>query len=188
VLVVIVAGVGVLAAKVADLAASYPTPRVTLSRTPFPSSTEPQLPGEPTARPLGTPTPYAVPATLRTAEERLEEWDASAALELLLPLLDQLSSVEDLTRLNTDLARAELILGHFQRAAGYYEAAFALGPTPELLLEVANAYDLGGDLHSALGRYLRLASWESAAEDLRQIARDRARDIVGVLGTPTPGP
>jgi len=93
-----------------------------------------------------------------------------------------------LARLNTDLAHAELLLGHFQRAAGYFEAAFALDPTPDVLLDLASAYDLGGDLHTALARYLRLASWEVATETLRQVARNRARDIVSVLGTPTPGP
>jgi len=109
---------------------------------------------------------------MRTAEAHLGQGDGAAALELLVPQLDRITSADDLARLNADLAQAELLLGHFKRSAGYYEAAFALDPSPEMLLELASAYDLGGDLHSALARYLRLAAWDGADETLRQIARD----------------
>jgi tetratricopeptide (TPR) repeat protein len=129
-----------------------------------------------------------MPAIQATAEARLAEGDPAGALELLVPLLGGAASGEELARINEDLARAEFLLGHFQRAAGYYEAAFALDPEADLLLELATAYDLGGDLPSALSKYLRLANWDGADEDLREMARARARDILSVIGTPTPGP
>ena len=186
-LVVIAAGVRLLASKVAAIAAPTTVPMATFTlASPAPAESQPRA--TLTARPPGTPTTSLLPSEMRTAEAHLEQGDGAAALELLVPQLDRLTSADDLARLNADLAQAELLLGHFQRSAGYYEAAFALDPSPEMLLELASAYDLGGDLHSALARYLRLAAWDGADETLRQIARDRARYIVLVLGTPTPGP
>ena len=186
-LVLIVAGFS-LSARVGELAAVRQP--VEEQPPPAPSPPPSSLPASPTpiAQPEMTPAQSSTEGELTAAEAMLEQGDGGAALERLLPLLNQITQAEALARLNSDLARAEFLLGHFQRAAGYFEAAFAYGPTPELLLELASCYDLGGDLHTALARYLRLADWADAPADLRQVARERARDIVGVLGTPTPGP
>jgi len=186
-LVVFAVGALVFAAKVAAFAERTSIPRSTFASTSSPTPSGSQPSPALTDQPPGTPTTSPLPSAMRTAEAHLEQGDGAAALVLLVPQLDHLTSAEDLARLNSDLAQAELLLGHFQRSAGYYESAFALDPSPEMLLELASAYDLGGDLHSALARYLRLAAWDGADEILRQIARDRARDIVSVLGTPTPG-
>ena len=185
VVVVMAIGAVYFTARTMAFSAARGTPLATLTSAPTPSETEP--PATPAKDTPGPPTSTPIPPGLATAEAHLAAGDGASALNALVPLLDQLTLPEDLARLNSDLAMAELQMGHFQRAAGYYEAAFALEPSPELLLELASAYDLGGDLHSALARYLRLASWDEADEILRQIARDRARDIVSVLGTPTPG-
>lgn len=186
-LVLILAGFS-LSARVGELAAV----RQAVEEQPTPVPSPPPSSSPPSPTPIAqlerTPAQSSTEGELTAAEAMLEQGDGEAALERLLPLLNQVTQAEELARLNSDLARAEFLLGHFQRAAGYFEAAFAYGPTPELLLELASCYDLGGDLHMALARYLRLADWADAPADLRQIARERARDIVGVLGTPTPGP
>lgn len=187
-LLVCLLGAVLFVAKIAALSTAMPPPGLGPVAAPSLAAVATQTLLPPPTQLQGTPTSSPAPDVMGLAEASLERGDASTALELLLPLLDQLDSARDLARLNTDLARAEFLLGHFQRAAGYYEAAFAMDPDPTILFQLASAYDLGGDLHSALARYLRLADSVEATEDLRQIARERAREIVSVLGTPTPGP
>lgn len=188
-LILVAAGAIYVAAKAIALTqerSHLPTPSVTASPWSTQRTFEQASPRPPqtAAGPSDTP----MPAIEATAEAKLTEGDPAGALALLAPLLGEPASGDELARINKDLARAEFLLGHFQRAAGYFEAAFALDPDPAILLDLATAYDLGGDLHSALAKYLRLASWEGAQEDLRQMARDRAREIVNVIGTPTAGP
>jgi len=124
---------------------------------------------------------------LELAERLLEEGRATEALELLLPLLEQLPEGEEAARLNFDLAMAEFQLGRFQRAAGYLEAAVAFGPTAERLYWLAVSYDTGGDYENALGYYLRLSQWQTEeAAEYRDFAIWRSQEIIDLIGTPTP--
>ena len=156
-----------------------------------PAANPTPTPGASIPTPLTTPTP-GTPASpfsalLLEAEEVLRTNHPAEAIAAVQGILGDLSREDEIAQAYHLLARAELMEGRFQRAAAYYDALFAYRSTPSVLYGSAYSYDLGGDLHRALERYLRLAAWEGQAAELyRSIAEERIRGIVEFIGTPTP--
>lgn len=110
-------------------------------------------------------------------------------LDLLGPLVESMTSEEDIVRAYFALEQAEFLLQRFQRAAVYAAKVAELRPSPENLYSLAFALDLGGDLEGALEIYERLGSWIGPEGDpFREIAHTRIRELSEVLLTPTPYP
>jgi tetratricopeptide (TPR) repeat protein len=161
--------------------------------------TLPPLTATPTLEPLASASRTEVPQPVGSPESPFQsrfteaedalylQGDAQTALSLLVPLSKEVTTIEDLARVNEDLGNAEFVRGQFQRAAAYYEALFDYRPGPDSLYLVARAYDMGGDLKNARDAYLRLAAWpDELADPHRDEARMRADEILQIIGTPVP--
>lgn len=159
--------------------------------TPHPAITPTALPTTNPPAPFVTPVPSVetdpVQADLALAERYLAESQPEKVIDLLLARLDQITDSSDLARAYDYLGQAEMQLGHFQLAAGYFEKLYAEQPTAEHLFVLARAYDLGGDLERALEKYLALMELgDTVPPDMRATAEQRIQDLRDVLGTPTP--
>jgi hypothetical protein len=178
--------IGLLAQRATYLA-SAPAQAI----TPHPAMTPTALPTVTPPAPFVTPIPSVeidpVQADLALAERYLAESQPEKVIELLLARLDQLTRPDDLARAYDYLGQAEMQLGHFQLAAGYFEKLYAYQPTAENLFMLATAYDLGGDLERALEKYLALLGLgDTVPPDMRATVEQRIQDLRDVLGTPTP--
>lgn len=161
-----------------------PTATPTVTPTPTPSATS-----TPTATPTPVPSPTDDAAALHSRAERAmyAEFDPQKAVDLLSPRLADLADPADLALAHRLVGEAEAALGHFQLAAGHFEALYAQQPLAEHLYLLALTYDLGGDLDRALARYMELAAWESPdGAEYRAEAEIRVTQIIEVVGTPTP--
>jgi len=140
--------------------------------TPFP----------PTATLAPTAT-RAAQSLLDQAKRDLAERRAQHLIDILKPQLDQFTTADEQALAYAYLARAESQLGHFQLAAAYLEKAYALQPTAEYLFELAQAYDMGGDLRQALKKYQALLQLtEPEAERYRSTANQRFEEILKAMG------
>ncbi len=178
--------IGLLVQRTTYLAsapAQATNPYLAMTSTALPTAKPPA----PVVTPIPSVEPDPVQADLALAERYLAEARPEKVIELLLARLDQLTKPDDLARAYDYLGQAEMQLGHFQLAAGYFEKLYAYQPTAENLFMLATAYDLGGDLERALDKYLALMEMgETVLPDMRATVEQRIQDLRDVLGTPTP--
>lgn len=105
-------------------------------------------------------------------------------IERLIPLLSQVEREEDRIRIYEILAEAETWSGHAQRAAAYYELVFEARQDPELLLKIAIAYDLGGNLQRAWEHYRKYIEWPGVKDGTwTEMAEKRAEEIHDILSS-----
>ncbi len=134
-------------------------------------------------------TTRATNALFAQAEKYLLERKPQQVLDLILPQLDQFKNKDDLAEAYYYLGQAEALLGHYQLAAGYFEKLYEQRPTAENLMMLALAYDSGGDLNRALAKYILMTEQNSPdAAEYKPTAEQRIKDIIRVIGTPTPKP
>jgi hypothetical protein len=90
---------------------------------------------------------------------------------------------------NQILGDAQMMLGHARLAGAYYARAYAAEPSARRLWLMASSNDAGGDYELALGQYIELVSWPGPeVDEYREPARSRIAQIIGIIGTSTPGP
>lgn len=146
----------------------------------------------PALTPQSTLTP-SLQALLEDVQQALYvAGDPQFVIDNLEPHLDEFSNPGDLARALEYLARAELLLGHYQFSAAYFERLIQISPTPKNYADLAAVYEAGGELEKALANYLILLELEntSITGEERQLAEERVAVIQGILAdlTPTPFP
>ena len=109
-----------------------------------------------------TPTPVSIESLLATVEQ-IRFSDPQKALEWLIPVYRNISHPDFQKMAIRYLAEAEVSLGHYNLATGYYEKLWALESTGDNLLLLAENYTEGGYYECALVRYQELANWEGAS-------------------------
>jgi len=152
-----------------------------------------------TAAPAGTAqaTPtlvviYQNPQTVLARAEALlgDEQKPREAIALLMPLLDGLEDLPERGQVYSLLSEAEAALGHYQIAAGYAAWAAELDPRPESFYNLAQLYDLGGDLQAAYEAYYTV-TWSgdpAVSGSIYAQAKNRMDQIAVMIFTPTPPP
>jgi hypothetical protein len=106
---------------------------------------------------LDTPIPAAT--ILDQAETHLYS-DPEKVLDLLVPVVKDLSDLDDRVLAYRYLGDAETYLGRNKLAVVYYEEMRKYQPSVENLLLVAETYYVAGDIECALARYTELSQWQ----------------------------
>lgn len=105
-------------------------------------------------------------------------------IERLTSLLTQVEREDDRFRIYEILAEAETWIGHSQRAAAYYELVFEERQDPELLLKIAIAHDLGGNLPRAWEFYRKYIEWPGGKDDAWiEMVKKRAEELYTTLSS-----
>jgi hypothetical protein len=168
-----------------------------------PTSTSlPPLPSDTPVSPSLTPSPIAtatyarltttstsepLKALLEQARGLIEQGNFEQVKPLLLPELSSFTLPSDLARANEYLGQAEIEMGHFELATGYFTKLYYYEPTPEHLWMLANAQSIAGNIKDALASYEILAKWDDPRANVyRSMAEEEVRFMQKLLGTPVP--
>jgi tetratricopeptide (TPR) repeat protein len=126
---------------------------------------------------------------LERARDELNLGNPENVKVILLPVLSEFESDEDLALAYKLLAEAEIQQDHYEMGAGYLESVYRYAPSAENLFELAAAYDTGGDLEMALEKYQQLlALSDPQAAQYRSSVEQRVADLGRVLKRPTQTP
>ena len=107
---------------------------------------------------------------LEQAQAELDAGHTQAVRELLFPWLERIEKPADRARAFHLLGDAETAQGNWQMAAGYYRQLADLEPTGEHLLQLGQAYEMGGSLCEALKTYRTLLASQNPEDDPYQEA------------------
>jgi hypothetical protein len=108
--------------------------------------------------------------------------DPQATIDLLTQHLSEITERDDLVEAYRCLAFAESLNNHFLIAAHYFDELYILEPDIEYLVMAASCYDNGGELETALEKYLLIIeSDDPKAEQYRPQVQERAFEIQEML-------
>lgn len=100
-------------------------------------------------------------------------------IDTLSPNIQIFTNRYEAAKANGLLGTAEFQLGHPLLAAGHFELMYVNNPTSENLYKVALAYDAGGNLNTALEKFMLAISANDGSLQPEEIAyaQQRIRDI-----------
>jgi hypothetical protein len=174
----------VLLANIASTRAAIPT-RPFASNTPSQTATH-------HATSTATPAPtqeYNLDAVLTDAQDDLDMGDTEQIRETLLPLLEKVTDLKNLSRINAMIGDTYTADGFLSFANYYYEQAYTQQGTAENLYKLAITYGATGQSAKALEKFEALAAYPgSEADEYRSMAEQQLSYLRMYLGTSTPQP
>jgi hypothetical protein len=174
----------VLLASIASTRAAIPT-RPFASKTPVYTAT---LHATPTSTPAPTQE-YNLDAVLKDAQDDLDMGATKQIRDVLLPLLDKVTDLKNLSRINAMIGDSYTADGFLSFANYYYEQAYNQQGTAENLYKLALTYGATGQSAKALEKFEALAAYPgSEADEYRTMAEQQLSYLRLYLGTITPQP